>query len=99
MLVIAMLLIKMKKNKSKLGGEPSGHIIFSENGYCGDGILTSIYIMNILRSNKVKLSELSNSLYKNNYQRLVNVKTKNNPDLILKKLPINRIKKKKNVSE
>ena len=29
----------MKKNKSKLGGEPSGHIIFSENGYCGDGIL------------------------------------------------------------
>ena len=85
---------KMKKNKSKLGGEPSGHIIFSENGYCGDGILTSIYIMNILRSNKVKLSELSNSLYKNNYQRLVNVKTKNNPDLILKKLPINRIKKK-----
>ena len=75
----------MKKNKSKLGGEPSGHIIFSENGYCGDGILTSIYIMNILRSNKVKLSELSNSLYKNNYQRLVNVKTKNNPDLILKK--------------
>ena len=41
--------------------------------------------MNILRSNKVKLSELSNSLYKNNYQRLVNVKTKNNPDLILEK--------------
>ena len=34
---------KMKKNKSKLGGEPSGHIIFSENGYCGDGILTSFY--------------------------------------------------------
>ena len=43
---------KMKKNKSKLGGEPSGHIIFSENGYCGDGILTSFYIINILKNKK-----------------------------------------------
>ena len=66
----------MKKNKSKLGGEPSGHIIFSENGYCGDGILTSIYIMNILKNKKIKLSDLSKSLYKKNYQNLVNLKTK-----------------------
>ena len=33
---------KMKSSKIDLGGEPSGHIIFSENGYCGDGILTSL---------------------------------------------------------
>ena len=32
---------KMKENNSKLGGEPSGHIVFSDNGYCGDGILTA----------------------------------------------------------
>ena len=59
---------KMKKNKSKLGGEPSGHIIFSDNGYCGDGILTAIYIMNILKKNKIQLSQLSESLYKKTYQ-------------------------------
>ena len=85
---------KMKKNKSRLGGEPSGHVIFSENGYCGDGILTALYIMNILKIKKIKLSELSQSLYKNSYQRLENLKTLKNPDLILKKIDTNRIKKK-----
>ena len=48
---------KMKKNKSKLGGEPSGHIIFFDNGYYGDGIFTAIYIMNILK--KIKSNHLS----------------------------------------
>ena len=85
---------KMKENKSYLGGEPSGHIIFSDNGYSGDGILTSIYIMNILKNSKVKLSDLSKTLYKKNYQNLVNLKTYNNPDLILKKIEIKKIKEK-----
>ena len=84
----------MKENKSYLGGEPSGHIIFSDNGYSGDGILTSIYIMNILKNSKVKLSDLSKTLYKKNYQNLVNLKTYNNPDLILKKIEIKKIKEK-----
>ena len=35
---------KMKETKSILGGEQSGHIIFSKYGFCGDGILTSLYI-------------------------------------------------------
>ena len=83
---------KMKKNKSKLGGEPSGHIIFSDNGYCGDGILTAIYIMNILKKNKIQLSQLSESLYKKTYQSLVNIKTINNPEFILKKIKIKNIK-------
>ena len=42
----------MKENHSNLGGEPSGHIIFPDNGYCGDG---NIYIMNILRNTKINL--------------------------------------------
>ena len=66
---------KMKKYKSKLGGEPSGHIIFSDNGYCGDGILTAICIMNILKNKNITLSKLSESLYKKNFQRLVNLQT------------------------
>ena len=84
----------MKENKSYLGGEHSRHIIFSDNGYSGDGILTSIYIMNILKKSKVKLSDLSKTLYKKNYQNLVNLKTYNNPDLILKKIEIKKIKEK-----
>ena len=65
----------MKKYKSKLGGEPSGHIIFSDNGYCGDGILTAICIMNILKNKNITLSKLSESLYKKYFQSLVNLQT------------------------
>ena len=84
----------MKENHSNLGGEPSGHIIFPDNGYCGDGILTSIYIMNILRNTKIKLSDFSNSLDEKNYQNLVNLKTLNNPDIIMQRIDIKKIKKK-----
>ncbi len=74
---------EMKKKKSILGGEPSGHIIFSENGYCGDGILTSMHIINIISSRKIKLSYLRNNLFKNCYQKLVNLKLKNEPEKII----------------
>ena len=84
---------KMKKKKSKLGGEPSGHIIFSENGYCGDGILTGIYIMDILKKSEIKLSQLSDNLYERNYQKLINLKTKSDPDFILKRLNVKKKKK------
>ena len=66
-----------------MGGEPSGHIIFSENGYCGDGILTSMHIINIISSRKIKLSYLRNNLFKNCYQKLVNLKLKNEPEKII----------------
>ncbi len=85
---------KMKKYKSKLGGEPSGHIIFSDNGYCGDGILTAICIMNILKNKNITLSKLSESLYKKNFQSLVNLQTYKNPDFILKRIDIKNLKKK-----
>jgi len=85
---------KMKENNSKLGGEPSGHIVFSDNGYCGDGILTAMYIINILKNSQTKLSMLSESLYNKNYQNLVNVRTKKDPDFVLKTINIKKIKKK-----
>ena len=50
--------------------------------------------MNILKNSKIKLSDLSKTLYKKNYQNLVNLKTYNNPDLILKKIEIKKIKEK-----
>ena len=48
---------KMKNSNSFVGGEPSGHIIFSDNSFCGDGILTALYIIGILEREK-KLSDL-----------------------------------------
>ena len=44
----------MKQAKLHLGGEQSGHIIFSDNGYCGDGILTAMFIINIINELKNK---------------------------------------------
>ena len=85
---------KMKKYKAKLGGEPSGHIIFADNSYCGDGILTAMYLINILLSSGEKLSYFYEGLYKKSYQRLLNISTKEDPDKIIKEKEILEIKKK-----
>ncbi len=45
----------MKKNQSSLGGEQSGHIIFSNNSYCGDGLFTALSIIEILQKKNVRL--------------------------------------------
>lgn len=42
----------------RLGGEQSGHIIFSKYATTGDGILTSIKLMEVMLSSKRKMSEL-----------------------------------------
>ncbi len=48
----------MSKNGCKLGGEQSGHIIFSKYATTGDGILTSLKMMEVMLSEKKKFSEL-----------------------------------------
>lgn len=48
----------MSKNGCKLGGEQSGHIIFSKYATTGDGILTSLKMMEVMLSRKKKFSEL-----------------------------------------
>ena len=74
----------MKKTQTILGGEPSGHIILSNNGYCGDGILTGMFIISIIAKEKTKLSLLTEHLFKKSFQKLVNLKLKTSPELILK---------------
>ncbi|HIS58977.1 MAG TPA: phosphoglucosamine mutase [Candidatus Faecousia faecipullorum] len=48
----------MMENGCRLGGEQSGHIIFSKYASTGDGILTSLKIMEVMMARKKKLSEL-----------------------------------------
>ncbi|MFQ9516146.1 MAG: phosphoglucosamine mutase [Eubacterium sp.] len=48
----------MRNNHYRLGGEQSGHIIFSKYATTGDGILTSIKLMEVMLSSKRKMSEL-----------------------------------------
>lgn len=63
----------MNENDYSLGGEQSGHIIFGDLAKTGDGILTSLRIMEVLRAEREKLSELTRpvKLYP---QQLVNVR-------------------------
>ena len=49
----------MAQNGCRIGGEQSGHIIFSEYASTGDGILTSIKIMEVIMARKKPLSQLA----------------------------------------
>jgi phosphoglucosamine mutase len=77
----------MTKNGCRLGGEESGHIIFSKYATTGDGLLTSLKLMEVMMAKKCKMSELAAPLmiYP---QLLVNVRVKdktaaqNDPDVV-----------------
>ncbi len=49
----------MSANGYILGGENSGHIIFSKYANTGDGIITALKIMQVMCAKKAKLSELT----------------------------------------
>lgn len=49
----------MSANGFKLGGEESGHIIFGKYASTGDGILTSLMIMEVVLEMKTTLSKLA----------------------------------------
>ena len=52
----------MTKNSCRIGGEQSGHIIFSKYASTGDGILTSLKMMEVMMAKKKKMSELAEAL-------------------------------------
>lgn len=50
------------KNDYSIGGEQSGHIIFAKHANTGDGVLTSLKLMDVMINKKVTLSELSKDI-------------------------------------
>ncbi len=66
----------MMANGHSIGGEQSGHIIFSKHATTGDGVLTSLKIMEVMLESKAPLSELLKdiTIYP---QLMVNVKVHN----------------------
>lgn len=65
----------MVQNGNRIGGEQSGHIIFSKYARTGDGILTSLKIMEVMLAKKLPLSRLAEpvTIYP---QVLINVRVK-----------------------
>lgn len=52
----------MNQNGCRIGGEQSGHIIFSKYASTGDGILTSLKMMEVMMAKKAKMSQLTEGL-------------------------------------
>ena len=52
----------MMANGCRLGGEQSGHIIFSKYASTGDGILTSLKMMEVMLAKKMPMSKLAEPL-------------------------------------
>lgn len=75
------VLEEMLKNDYNLGGEQSGHIIMLDYNPTGDGILTSLMLIQILLEKNAKTSELCSAV-KKYPQVLINVKVNNDKKLI-----------------
>ncbi len=69
----------MMNTGNRLGGEDSGHIIFSKYATTGDGILTSLKVMEVMLAKEKPLSELAAPMVKYP-QVLKNVRVKSKPD-------------------
>lgn len=64
---------EMRKGGYNLGGEQSGHIIFLDYNTTGDGLLSGLQLVNIMKVTKKPLSQLANEM-KKFPQLLVNVR-------------------------
>ena len=67
---------EMLTNGYVLGGEQSGHIIFLDHNTTGDGLLTGLQLIQVMKETGKKMSQLNN-LMTNFPQVLVNAKVKN----------------------
>ncbi len=71
---------EMVKRGFALGGEQSGHVIFSDHLFTGDGLATALNVLRIMADTGQELSELAGALV--TYpQVLVNVRVKQKTDL------------------
>lgn len=67
------VLEKMKETGAVLGGEQSGHIIFLEHATTGDGLLTSLKLVEVMKRTGLPLSQLAREMEKQP-QLLVNIR-------------------------
>ena len=71
---------EMRKSDYNLGGEQSGHMVFLNHITTGDGILSALQVLAIIRRSGKKLSELANVMT-SLPQILVNVQVRKRADL------------------
>ncbi len=71
---------KMIEHGANLGGEQSGHLIFSEQNTTGDGLVSAMQVLRIMKQRKRKLSTLTKIM--DRYpQVLLNIKVSTKPKI------------------
>jgi phosphoglucosamine mutase len=71
---------EMQRQNLSLGGEQSGHLIFSEHLFTGDGLITVLSVLRTMAASGRELSDLANDL--TTYpQVLLNVRVREKKDL------------------
>ena len=73
------VLERMLEKRASLGGEQSGHIIFSDHNTTGDGLVSALHLLGVLSRSGKPLSELA-AIMQSLPQVLVNVAVKNKED-------------------
>ncbi|HTH70583.1 MAG TPA: phosphoglucosamine mutase [Candidatus Saccharimonadales bacterium] len=53
---------ELDRRKAQFGGEPSGHVIFREFATTGDGILTGLEVLTLMRFERRPLAELASEI-------------------------------------
>lgn len=71
---------EMSAHDANLGGEQSGHIIFSDYNTTGDGLVSALQVLNIMRETNCTLGELA-MVMKRYPQHSVSVPVHSKPDL------------------
>lgn len=73
------VLEEMLKTNALIGGEPSGHIIFLDDSTTGDGLITAVNILNIIKEENKPLSKLVK--FKHYPQSIFNIEVKKKKDI------------------
>lgn len=75
------VIASMRKHGMNLGGEPCGHVIYLHHSPAGDGILTALRILSIMKQDGASLKELLKG-YTPFPQRNINVSVSTKPELM-----------------
>lgn len=67
------ILLALQEAKACLGGEQSGHIIFTQHATTGDGLLAAVQLLSVLRSRQQSLQAASQEVMTSLPQVLINV--------------------------
>ena len=70
----------MRKSGAVLGGEQSGHIIYMDHHTTGDGIISALQLLAVMKQSGKNLSELA-AVFETTPQKLINVDVAGKPDL------------------